>query len=73
MNIKTIIRIYDVLVNDGYKAEIMVTTSKGHKEWGFIKLTFKKGRYKETLFSDTCSTKYILKNLDGRPFECKII
>lgn len=69
MNIKTIIKIYDVLINDGYKAQILVVLNKGY---AWIELTFKKGSYKETLFSDIYSEKYVLRKLEGITFKSKI-
>lgn len=71
MKITTLIKVYDVLVNDGYRTNIIVNIFKN--EYAFVKLTCKWGTYKESFYSTTCSMKYILQKLDGRPFESRII
>lgn len=65
MKITTILKIYDVLKEEGYETIIKV---HHYKSFAFISLEFHKGRYRETLFSKSQKSKYVYQKLNGKLF-----
>ena len=70
MKITTLIKIYDIVENDGYITKLTVCN---YKDFGYLELNFERGDYKETLYSSSYKIRYILQKLNGRRFENKEI